>query len=641
MQGDQHTEAVAASPVVGTGSERGAATSTAARLLAYGVGPVALVVLVILQHFGLVATAPVWAYAVAIAGSMIGSRSVERWQHNGPGTLGMHLRVAAHMAAVTAVIYLSGWGPALGMAYAFTAFADLEQSGAATFKAATGWAVGGCCVGQVLIALGWAPSMFEPWKAQTIGLLGTFVVVIAVRMAGETGLQKERAEARLAYQATHDPLTGLVNRAVLVERLGRASCDGTARSNAPAVMFLDLNRFKAVNDTFGHRAGDELLCQVAQRLGALMGEHDTIARFGGDEFVVLCDDASRERIDEMLAAIDGVFVEPFTVEGEEVRIGVSVGVTIVDDQVTSVESLLSEADAAMYFAKARGGAGKRVVFFDELTRRNARTQVRIEAELAYALERNELVVFYQPVIGVESGAPIGVEALLRWKHPQRGFLLPEEFLEAAERTGLIIAMGEWVISEACATVASWNAARPPDKALHLSVNLSPSQLAHPGLVDHIGRTLAATHLNFGSAHFALELTDSVVAGAAPASKETFAALDALGVKLAVDDFGSGSASLSCMKDLPIRVVKIDRGFVRAVNTDERMRSIVAGMIEFAHRLDLRVVAEGVEQPIQYEILRAMGCDYAQGFLLGEPQPAPVVTSALMLDREPNERSFVR
>ncbi|HET9727866.1 MAG TPA: bifunctional diguanylate cyclase/phosphodiesterase [Acidimicrobiia bacterium] len=640
MPGDEQLGAVAGPAGVGTVSDRGAAMSAAARMLAYGVGPVALVVLVLLQRYGLVADVPVWEFAVAIVGSMTTSRFVERWQHDGPGTFGMHVRIAAHMAAVTSVIYLSGWGPALGMAYAFTAFADLEQSGAGTWTAATGWSFVGIGVGQSLIALGWAPSMFQPWKAQTIGLLGAFVMMIAVRMAGATGAQKELAEARLAHQATHDSLTGLVNRSVLVDRLSRANARRHANdADAPAVMFLDLNRFKGVNDTFGHQAGDQLLREVARRLELVMGADDTIARFGGDEFVVLCEHATAQRIDEIIAGIDSAFAESFTVENEQLRIGVSVGVTIVDDQITSVEALLSEADAAMYFAKSRGGTGKRVVFFDELTRRHARTRVRTEADLAYALERNELVLYYQPVFDVGSGEPIGVEALLRWNHPQRGLLLPEEFLEAAERTGLIVAMGEWVIREACTTVSSWNAARPAGRELHLSVNLSPSQLADPGLVDHIARVLAATRLlKSENVRFGLELTDSAVNGSSPVAKERFAALDALGVKLAMDDFGSGSASLSCMKDLPIRVVKIDRSFIRALDSDDRVRTIVAGMIEFAHRLDLRVVAEGVEQQAQYDILRALGCDYAQGFLLGEPQPAPVLTSAFMLDRYPNERA---
>jgi diguanylate cyclase (GGDEF)-like protein len=525
-----------------------------------------------------------------------------------------------HAASVTAVIYLSGWGPELGMAYTFAAFADLEQSGARTWRAALGWSLTGCAIGQSMVLFGWAPTFMSTSHAMAIGFLGAFVFSIAIRMAGTTGEAKEEVEALLAHQALHDALTGLPNRQLLVDRLHHAIVMLRRRGgDAPVVMFLDLNRFKLVNDTFGHQTGDELLKQVAHRLESVLRDTDTLSRFGGDEFVVLCEDVGdRETAAAIVERIRGAFDEPFDLASEQLNVGVSIGVATVDDNMTSIEALLSEADAAMYFAKAHGGSGK-VRFFDETTRRAARHRVRIESDLAHALERQELLLRYQPIVEMRTRRIVGVEALLRWNHPERGLLSPGEFLEPAERTGLIVPIGQWVIANACATVARWNHLRADDDHLHLSVNLSPRQLAEQNFVSEVARLLEVEGVNPSEVRLSFELTESWMAVDAGGEQRRLQALHDLGITLAVDDFGTGYSSLAYVKDLPVTVVKIDRSFVSPLGRDPRDLAIVRGIIELAHNIDLLVVAEGVETEDQYCHLVALGCDYAQGFHLGRPQ----------------------
>jgi diguanylate cyclase (GGDEF)-like protein len=390
--------------------------------------------------------------------------------------------------------------------------------------------------------------------------------------------------------------------------------------SAPVVMFLDLNRFKLVNDTFGHQTGDELLKQVAVRLRGVLRNTDTLSRFGGDEFVILCEDVgSRETASIITERVRGAFEEPFDLAGELLSVSVSIGVATVDDDMTSIEALLSEADAAMYFAKANGGSGK-VRFFDEVTRRAARHRVRIESDLAHALERDEFVLHYQPIVEMRTRRTVGVEALLRWNHPERGLLAPIEFLEPAERTGLIVPIGQWVIANAAATVARWNRDREPADHLQLSVNLSPRQLAEQHFVEDVAQVLGAHGIDPRDVRLSFELTESWMAVDSSGEQRRLRALHDLGITLAVDDFGTGYSSLTYVKDLPVTVVKIDRSFVAPMGRDPRDLAIVRGIIDLAHNIELTVVAEGVETEEQYQQLVKLGCDYAQGFHLGRPQP---------------------
>jgi diguanylate cyclase (GGDEF)-like protein len=475
------------------------------------------------------------------------------------------------------------------------------------------------------VLAGLAPSFMTTSHAMTIGFLGAVISAIVLRIAGTTGDANEQVEALLAHQVLHDGLTGLPNRQLLVDRLNHAIEVMQRRGgDAPVVMFLDLNRFKLVNDTFGHQTGDELLKQVAVRLRAVLRGSDTLSRFGGDEFVILCEDVGdRETASIITERVRGAFEEPFDLAGELLSVSVSIGVATVDDDMTSIEALLSEADAAMYFAKANGGSGK-VRFFDEVTRRAARHRVRIESDLAHALERDELVLHYQPIVEMRTRRTVGVEALLRWNHPERGLLAPAEFLEPAERTGLIVPIGQWVIANAAATVARWNRERADDDHLHLSVNLSPRQLAEQNFVDEVARLLAVNAIDPREVRLSFELTESWMAVDSSGEQRRLRALHDLGITLAVDDFGTGYSSLTYVKDLPVRVVKIDRSFVASLGRSPRDLAIVRGVIELAHNISLMVVAEGVETEAQYRQLVELGCDYAQGFHLGRPQPPEVL-----------------
>jgi diguanylate cyclase (GGDEF)-like protein/PAS domain S-box-containing protein len=330
------------------------------RAIAYGVGLVAIAIVFFLLQFGLIAAVPWWWYVVAIGGTVALSRSVERFKTAPLGSLKFHVKVVAHVTGVTTVIYLSGWGPALGMTYMFSALADLEQSGAKAWKAALGWSLAGCAVGQVLVFAEIAPSFLDPPVAATLGFLGAFAFSIAIRMAGATGEYKEQAEALLAHQATHDSLTGLPNRQLLVDRLQHALDVAQRRATTPpVVMFLDLDHFKAVNDTYGHPAGDELLRQVALRVKSVLRTTDTLSRFGGDEFVLLCEDAGdAEAIATIAERIRAVFEPPFEIEDTLVHSSCSIGISSAEDELGELtsEALLGEADAAMYVAKSRRGA---------------------------------------------------------------------------------------------------------------------------------------------------------------------------------------------------------------------------------------------------------------------------------------------
>jgi diguanylate cyclase (GGDEF)-like protein len=596
-------------------------TSRTVRLMTDLVGPLALVILVVLRSWHVVADAPLWAYVAAIGGSLVSGKLADRWTLDANPHVRRHVMVCVHAAAVTAVIYLSGWGPELGMAYAFAAFADLDQLGPSTWRAALGWSLVGCAAGQSLVLVGLAPSFMRTSHAMTIGFLGAFICSIVIRIAGTTGEEKAEVELLLAHQALHDGLTGLPNRQLLVDRLNHSIEVMQRRGgNPPVVMFLDLNRFKLVNDTFGHQTGDELLKQVAVRLRAVLRSSDTLSRFGGDEFVILCEDVGdRETASIITDRVRGAFEEPFDLAGELLGVSVSIGVATVDDDMVSIEALLSEADAAMYFAKANGGSGK-VRFFDEVTRRAARHRVRIESDLAYALERDELVLHYQPIVEMRTRRTVGVEALLRWNHPERGLLAPVEFLEPAERTGLIVPIGQWVIANAAATVARWNRDRSPEDHLHLSVNLSPRQLAEQNFVDEVARVLVANGIDPQEVRLSFELTESWMAVDSSSEQRRLRALHDLGITLAVDDFGTGYSSLTYVKDLPVAVVKIDRSFVAPMGRSPRDLAIVRGIIDLAHSIQLTVVAEGVETEDHYRMLLQLGCDYAQGFHLGRPQP---------------------
>ena len=446
------------------------------------------------------------------------------------------------------------------------------------------------------------------WFESTLRALDDGEVVAVSRDVTE----RKAAELELAHQALHDALTGLPNRVLFLDRLKHALARSKRRgAGATAVFFLDVDRFKLVNDSLGHDAGDELLVDVARRLGDVLRPADTVARFGGDEFTVLCEDvADGDEAEAIAGRIVDVFAEPFVLAGGEIFLSTSVGIALAGGPDELPEDLIRDADAAMYRAKERGKA--RFEVFDEDMRAHAVRRLEMESALRRALERGELRVHYQPLCEVAGGEVVGCEALVRWEHPERGLLAPAEFVPLAEETGLILPLGEWVLRAACLAAAGW----PP--GWEVAVNLTARQLAQPDLVGVVSSALEDAGLAPG--RLCLELTESAVLGAGAA--ETLRALKALGVRLAIDDFGTGWSSLGHLRSFPLDVVKLDRSFVAGLGTIARDDAIAAAVISLAHALGLRTIAEGVETPAQRAMLERLGCDAAQGYLLGRPTAAP-------------------
>ncbi len=427
--------------------------------------------------------------------------------------------------------------------------------------------------------------------------------------------ERKEFESQLAHQATHDPLTGLPNRVLLLDRLEQALDRARRHAKRVAVLFLDLDHFKVVNDSLGHGVGDQLLVAIADRLRTVVRPGDTIARFGGDEFVVLCEDLET-RADAVAVAerVNSIISGPFEVDESEVFVGVSIGVAFPDDVNAEPGTLIRDADAAMYRAKERGRARWEV--FDNAMRASAVDRLDVENALRRAQERRELRVFYQPIVSLRTGAIEGVEALIRWEHPDRGLLLPGDFIHVAEETGLIVPMGAWVLDQACRQVMRWQAANPSLDPLVLSVNLSGRQLGHPSLVTDVRAIIRDTHIN--PSQVQLEITESVLMDDVEMSEDTLDQLRRLGVKLAVDDFGTGYSSLSYLRRFPVDVLKVDRSFVDGLGRDPSDSAIVTAIVTLAHTLGLSAVAEGVETSRQLEELRNLRCDMAQGYLMARP-----------------------
>ena len=467
----------------------------------------------------------------------------------------------------------------------------------------------------------------EPWLLLGRGVVVTFLVTALVevlqrRRRYALQLVEERTEvlaqqqAALAHQALHDALTGLPNRVLVAERLEQALARAVPSGSEVAVLFVDLDHFKFINDSRGHAAGDELLVIVAERLRQVVRADDVVARFGGDEFVVVCQGQAASLEASLVAGrITDALQEPVVVDGQEIFLSASVGIAVADG-TGSPESLLRDADVAMYRAKEKGRA--RCEFFDATMRTGAIEHLEIRSALHRAIERDELRVFYQPVVDLGSGAVVGVEALVRWAHPQYGLVPPASFVPLAEETGLIVAIGAWVLGQSTAQLARWRQ-RSWGRSLTVNVNLSARQLRQPDLVPTLMATLLQTGVEPGA--LCLELTETTFMEDARSHRETLAGIRELGVGLAIDDFGTGYSSLTYLKRLPVNVLKIDQAFVRGLGEDAADTAIVKSVIDLAHALGLVVVAEGVETGDQAAHLRELGCDLAQGYFFARPQPA--------------------
>ena len=437
--------------------------------------------------------------------------------------------------------------------------------------------------------------------------------------------ERKLLEERLRHQALHDDLTDLPNRTLLMDRIEQGLVRAERRRKKVAVLFLDLDNFKHVNDSLSHEAGDRLLVDVAQRLRDCMRAEDTIGRLGGDEFVILLEDIEGEHEATTVAGqVAQALRAPILLDDQEIFVTVSIGVTLGTGREDRPEVLLREADVAMYRAKA-SGKNRHAVYRPEMAELSSQ-RLTLEGDLRRALEREELEVYYQPKVIIETGKIVGLEALIRWEHPERGLLLPAEFVPLAEETRLIVPLGRWVLEDACRQVKEWQQRYPSDPPLEVYVNLSARQFYDPDLVEQVAGVLQDTGLEASS--LVLEITEGTAMEEAPSTMATLAALRGLGVKLAIDDFGTGYSSLSYLKRFPVDAIKIDHAIVEGLGHDRGDSAIVSATITLAHALGLEVIAEGVETIEEAAELRALGCDFGQGYYWWTPHHAVEVAAIL-------------
>jgi len=482
--------------------------------------------------------------------------------------------------------------------------------------------------------------LFIQWSAGNVidvpiiagGSVVLFLLVI-VRLAGVVGdlrstvTQQQRLETELERRALHDPLTGLANRVLFADRLAKAL---SKRDERVAVLFLDLDDFKTINDTQGHQAGDELLRAVADALSRSIRPEDTVARLGGDEFAVLMEDAreglARRLADRMHAALR----MPMRVAGQDRAIGVSIGIALGHSGTSEAESLMREADIAMYVAKGAGKGGSSV--FDSRTHASVVRGLGLGDDLQRGITDHQFELEYQPIVDLRTGTMAGVEALVRWRHPVRGLLPPDDFIPVAESTGMIVDLGKWIISEACRQAVAWSEA--PNGLLagdrFMSINLSTVQLTDPRFVEFVTETLERSGVT--PRQLMLEVTESANPDAEVVA-DTLRLIHDMGVRLAIDDFGTGYASMSRLANIPFEIIKIDISLVGVVDTDARTQSVITGITDLARRLGARTVAEGVERTEQLAPLRQMSCDLAQGFHFTPSLPPAAFEAFLAPDGE--------
>ena len=458
-------------------------------------------------------------------------------------------------------------------------------------------------------------------------------VAAATALAAVVATAWEQAAKRqtISHLALHDSLTGLPNRALFLDRLelvvARRPGSAATTSGSAAVMLIDLDDFKAVNDRFGHHAGDQLLVTVAERFTDAVRPEDTVARLGGDEFAVLCEDLPDElAASRLMRRVQQATHERFLVDGGAAEVTASVGVAMRHrGHGAAAGTLLQQADTALYAAKQEGrGRGQ---LFDERLQQKARTRVRLESELRRGMDQHQFLVHYQPIRSAADQHVLGVEALLRWRHPTRGLLLPVDFIAAAEQTGLIVPLGRWVLQTACAQAARWQQQTQfHDEALWLAVNVSPRQLDDPDLPRDVATAVKETGLEEGS--LSLELTETVLLDEGPAGLAALTLLQEAGAHLVLDDFGTGYSSLTHLTRFPISAIKVDQSFVAGLGTNVRDAAVVAAVVALGSELGMRVIAEGVETSEQLLLLERTGCYGVQGFLLDQPSGSP------SLDRRP-------
>jgi diguanylate cyclase (GGDEF)-like protein len=449
---------------------------------------------------------------------------------------------------------------------------------------------------------------------------------LANRELQENITRRLQVEQQLRHDALHDVLTGLPNRALFLDRLGRV-IERVRRNSGYrfAVLFLDLDHFKQVNDSFGHAVGDQLLREIAKRISYCLRRSDTVARLGGDEFAILLDDVTSERLPlQAVERIQRALKQPFMIDGKEARSTASIGVALSTIDFKRPEELLSAADTAMYWAKEQGG-GRYAVFSARMQHR-ALERVHLESDLRRALEQHEFEVHYQPIISLATGALAGFEALARWQHPERGLVMPSVFIPVAEETGLIVHVDLEILRQACCQMRLWQRQFSDQFPVFISTNMSGKQFRHHKLLEQVTRILRDTNLE--ARHLTLEITESALIDNVDGAAALMTKLRDTGVQLGIDDFGTGYSSLGFLQRFPLDVLKIDRSFVSQVGTQGEHEEVLRAIVGLAHALNMDVVAEGIETTTQLDFLSALGCAYGQGFLFARPMSGEAATALL-------------
>jgi diguanylate cyclase (GGDEF)-like protein len=478
-----------------------------------------------------------------------------------------------------------------------------------------------------------SPSLEPIEEVRTSELISTMLLILPAACTAITAIILRRMSRYIDRQvkalAYNDALTGLPNRAFLMQRLDEAVSRGARGDQMIAVMFLDLDRFKVINDSLGHFVGDEALLQVAHRLLACTKPGDTLARFGGDEFVILRENVEiAADVSQLAQDLISSLSAPLRVAAQELYVSVSVGIALSRPRDIDTTHLLRRADLALYQAKAQGKGC--FVFCNEDMNSDAVHQLSIENDLRRASQRGELRVLYQPEFSVQTGELAGFEALLRWNHPVRGLLMPSEFIGIAEENGSLPEIGLWVLEAACWQLQKWRAANPGRRDLEMSVNLSARQLEQPNFPDQVVKVLDRTRVE---PHLIrLEITETVLVQDGKTAATALTSLKKAGLKLAIDDFGTGYSSFNYLRHLPVDAIKIDQSFIRNICESESNTKIVQGIVTLAHELGLDVTAEGIETSEQIDRLREMKCDRAQGYYLARPLSSDVIDALFVGDR---------
>jgi diguanylate cyclase (GGDEF)-like protein/PAS domain S-box-containing protein len=724
-------------------------------MLAYLMGPAALGALLLLMRFGEAARESAWLWLAIFIVIPLVSVGADRLYDATPTQARLHLRIAVQAAAVTVVIYLSGWGPVLWGAYAFLALENVSRSGSRVWRITALWSLVGIGLGQMAVWQKVFPSFLSLSQANALALMGAFILLFVIRMAGATMEQKERAEATtrlsedrfrsliqhssdatlvlggdgvctyvspaittllgmlpaeligvqptelvhpedrervtarlgsqlgtpadnvlvqfrmlcqdggwreveavvsnqldrpsvngyvvnirditerkefealLAHRALHDPLTGLPNRQLILDRTEQMLARSRRSGQPVAAFFIDLDHFKDANDSLGHEAGDRLLQAVGDRFVSMLRADDSVGRLGGDEFVVLAEGISLSLGPEPIAErICETLRQPFVIPGyEDLPITVTASIGIATGQRESAQELLRDADVALYLAKGKGRNTS--VVFESSMQTAAIDRLALKSDLDTAVSAEQFFLLYQPIFDLSDGGIRAAEALLRWQHPTQGVISPLDFIPVLEESGLIVAVGRWVLHQACMQASRW---RAEGHALSVSVNVSMRQLESMSFVDHVAEALALADLD--PAHLTLEITESSLMRDAEATVNRLRRLKELGVMIAIDDFGTGYSSLAYLRQFPVDVLKIDGSFVAELDGSPERAALVHTLVELGRILGLITLAEGIEEAVQLRGLRAELCDRGQGFLVSPPVPPTAFTELLNRDPSP-------